>query len=433
MGKIICLFYIVLLRFPGMSQSWTTLPNSPTAGFRHDDLFFINKDTGWVVNVDGYIYKTTDGGNSFTTQLFQPATSFRCVGFANENIGWAGNLGIGGWSPTTDTMPLYKTTDGGLTWLPVLSINGAFPKGLCGLSVVNDTVAFAVGRNVGPAYFLKTTDGINWVSINLSSEHMELIDCHFFSKDTGFIAGNTPGNSGNFPNSSAKIMRTVDGGNSWQIVFVSSELGEQCWKIQFLNKNIGFVSNQTDRDSVRIFKTTDGGVNWNEIVVTYINEWLQGIGFINESIGWTGANNGFQTNDSGLTWIPFTDIVNFNRFRKINDTLAYASGKRIYKFSGNTNSIVSTPLPNGLALFQNFPNPFTTQTAIEYSIPYKMNVELNIYDFSGRFVKSLVSDLQNKGTYKVSLQLKNLTTAKFYCVLNADKYSLVTKMLMMKE
>lgn len=57
------------------SQTWQLLPNSPSAGFRHDDLFFINLDTGWVVNVDGYIYRTNDGGINFITQLYQPSTT----------------------------------------------------------------------------------------------------------------------------------------------------------------------------------------------------------------------------------------------------------------------------------------------------------------------------------------------------------------------
>lgn len=64
---------------------------------RFDDVFFLNENLGWAAN--GYyatIYKTTDGGQTWVTQLaeFTPAlpinTYFRNVEFLNENIGfWA--------------------------------------------------------------------------------------------------------------------------------------------------------------------------------------------------------------------------------------------------------------------------------------------------------------------------------------------------------
>ncbi|CAN5398623.1 hypothetical protein BH11BAC2_BH11BAC2_09390 [soil metagenome] len=78
------------------AQTWSMLPNSPSStSFRHDDLFFINKDTGWVCNVDGEIYRTLDSGITWTTQLNQPNTSFHCIGFKDFLYGWAGNLGLG--------------------------------------------------------------------------------------------------------------------------------------------------------------------------------------------------------------------------------------------------------------------------------------------------------------------------------------------------
>ena len=52
-------------------DGWHVLPDSPMRkeGLRHDDLFFTDPDTGWVVNVSGEIYKTTDGGESWVQQL----------------------------------------------------------------------------------------------------------------------------------------------------------------------------------------------------------------------------------------------------------------------------------------------------------------------------------------------------------------------------
>ena len=180
--KKLLTFLLLLTVIETNAQTWSILPSSPSsASFRHDDIFFINRDTGWVCNVDGKIYRTSNGGYTWTTQLNQPNTSFRCLGFASPLNGWSGNLGTGRWSPTIDTLPLYSTNDGGTTWQAVLNIAGTLPKGICGISVVNDTVIYAVGRVGGPAYLLKSINGgVNWQSIDMNLLAFQLIDCKFF-------------------------------------------------------------------------------------------------------------------------------------------------------------------------------------------------------------------------------------------------------------
>ncbi|MBL0281540.1 MAG: hypothetical protein IPQ11_14560 [Bacteroidetes bacterium] len=48
------------------AQTWQELPNAPAAQFVNDDIFFINDNIGWMVNLDGFIYKTIDGGDTGT-------------------------------------------------------------------------------------------------------------------------------------------------------------------------------------------------------------------------------------------------------------------------------------------------------------------------------------------------------------------------------
>src|SRR5262249_33328634 len=114
---------------------WATLPNAPIAPSayeRHDDLFFVSPDSGWVVNGAGEVHRTTDGGQSWTHQATLP-NYLRCVGFATPLKGWAGTL-------YGDPL-LYATDDAGATWTPVTNIPNPLPYGICGLSVVNASVA----------------------------------------------------------------------------------------------------------------------------------------------------------------------------------------------------------------------------------------------------------------------------------------------------
>ncbi|MFN0187236.1 MAG: hypothetical protein ACKVQV_00885, partial [Bacteroidia bacterium] len=290
--KQILILLLLLSVIKSNSQSWSMLPNSPSsASFRHDDIFFINNDTGWVCNVDGKIYKTIDGGNNWVTQLNQPNTSFRCIGFATPLKGWAGNLGTGRWSPTIDTLPLYETNDGGLTWQPVSNISGTLPKGICGINIVNDSTVYAVGRVGGPAYLLKTIDaGSTWQSIDLNLLAFQLVDCKFFSKDTGLVVGGFPGPS--YTTSKYRILYTTDGGLNWQVVASGLNTSKNCWKVDFTNRLVGYVSVESNgtNDTIPVLKTIDGGLTWQEkIYSTTFNTYQQGIGFINDSVGWCGA------------------------------------------------------------------------------------------------------------------------------------------------
>jgi hypothetical protein len=104
---------------------------------KQDDIFFLNADLGWYVNGGGKIYKTIDGGKTWIEKLSQPGTFFRTVGFVNEKIGFAGNIGTDYFPGVTDTTPLYMTDDGGDTWRAVSAIDGPMVKGLCAIDVLH--------------------------------------------------------------------------------------------------------------------------------------------------------------------------------------------------------------------------------------------------------------------------------------------------------
>ena len=54
------------------NPSWHDMPSAPTAPaelLKHDDIFFINDSTGWLVTRSGGIYKTIDGGINWVQKL----------------------------------------------------------------------------------------------------------------------------------------------------------------------------------------------------------------------------------------------------------------------------------------------------------------------------------------------------------------------------
>jgi hypothetical protein len=67
-----------------------------------------------------------------------------------------------------------------------------------------------------------------------------------------------------------------------------------------------------------------------------------------------------------------------------------------------------TGLPKIYKLSQNYPNPIVSKTMIKYSLSKKANVELKIYDVSGREVAVLVNETQQAGHYQVNWDINDL-------------------------
>lgn len=365
--------------------SWRALPNAPRS-WRLDDIYFLTPQKGWAINPyynylnpkqRGRILTTNDGGWTWTTLLDSSLTFFRAVGFADSLHGWVGNLG----EYTPDTNFMYQTSDGGISWQPVTNFTGPKPAGICGISVVNDSVIYAYGRYSGPAIIMKTTNkGLTWNSQDLSNIASGLIDGHFVHPDTGFITGTHD------TSRAGLILSTVDGGATWQPCYQGTRRREKIWKVTFPSRMIGYASIESDfhiyPDTTRFLKTTDGGRTWQEHIFrigTYYN--LEGIGFINDSTGWIGGDNNqaatYKTTDGGATWSvdgtfgiqtpPYDRYPGYaiNRFRRFGDTLMYASGNTIYRYGAPPTIVI--PVQPEQARVRVYPNPFSGYLEINLS------------------------------------------------------------------
>jgi photosystem II stability/assembly factor-like uncharacterized protein len=411
-SSVLPLLLIFCILLPAQQPlSWKKTNFNYTAyASRINDNFFLNAQRGWAVNGIGQIHRTTDGGVTWTKQFDKTSfTHFRSVGFFDSLKGYAGALGWGDVNNTAakDTVILYKTTDGGASWSPEHQLSSAsIKRGFCGMHVFNDSIIYAVGRVRGPAWFYRTTDrGATWTAKDMNGYTAGLIDVRFFSKDTGMIVGLT---NTTHESSRAIILRTTDGGDTWDTVYTTNRTNEWAWKITFPSRNTGYVSLQRNSNvaPVYILKTTDGGISWTEKLFSATGYFVQGIGFLNDTLGWAGGTSlaPKQTTDGGTTWTSITIGNSLNRFRKINDSLMYVSGAGMWKYSPGTALSVqkNAPVPADGNLEQNYPNPFNPQTTINFTVPEAGFATISIYDIGGAWIRTLLADNVQKGNYTVS-------------------------------
>lgn len=73
-----------------------------------------------------------------------------------------------------------------------------------------------------------------------------------------------------------------------------------------------------------------------------------------------------------------------------------------------------------VSLSQNYPNPASEKTTIRYSLKEAGNVNLVVYDVTGKIILTLVSENKNIGEHEVTLNSSNLKSGIYYYQLKAD-------------
>ncbi|MFN8396587.1 MAG: hypothetical protein U0176_18325 [Bacteroidia bacterium] len=391
---ILILALLVCLTGAASAQSgytWQIPANSPSTGsVKFDDIYFIDSLTGMACNGDGVAYRTTDGGVTWVNVLQNSQSYFRSVVMTDALHAWVGNFGNFPGSTNPDTVPLYQTSDGGSTWSPA-PIPTNTDIGICGLFRVGSQHLYGVGRVQGPSTFVRSTDaGVTWSYTDMAPFADFLVDLHFSGVDTGIVIGGT---DNSLQTSHPLILRTVDGGMSWDTVYIGGGAPETwCWKVDFPSPNIGYASIEGASAPVQCLKTTDAGLTWNVQTISNSQFNLQGIGFVNELVGWAGGYYGshlHETTDGGVNWTPSSTIpVNLNRIRRLSPTLLWASGIRLYKITPTPATSTAPPeheqldwqlrrCNSGQCVMIDIPNP---DPLLQY--------ELRMYDVVGREMRT---------------------------------------------
>jgi photosystem II stability/assembly factor-like uncharacterized protein len=201
------------------------------------------------------------------------------VDMLDAQNGW----GIGGPRASGSANRVFRTRDGGATWIENTPPE---PAPFAGAEVSG-----AIG------YFADAQTG--WVTFHAS------------------IPSSVPENP--------VVWRTVDGGASWQAgsALDTSGLAETYWvsHIVFSGTQNGWllahVGAGMNHDYVALYRSTDGGVHWSRVIDPMIDGGIQsctktGLAFSDGSNGWlTGDCNGvrpgaflYQTKDGGAQWDP---------------------------------------------------------------------------------------------------------------------------------
>jgi len=137
---------------------------------------------------------------------------------------------------------------------------------------------------------------------------------------------------------------------------------------------------------------------------------------------------GATINQTAIGTITSTNFIIHSGFWQLGLTPAIAEDKETEII--NTDQLLTK-------LFSAKPNPFRTQTSIRYSLAAKEKVILEIFDASGRIVKTLVNREIQPGIYNIYWDGTNnrnqkLSAGVFFYKLQTDNYKATKKILLIQ-
>lgn len=254
------------------------------------------------------------------SQVFQPRstgfpinTSSSLLSVVNDDIIWA---------KSATNNYFSKSTDGGNTWLSVLSSGIPTTFSATDMAAISATTAFisgfdsAVGTNTG--IFKTSNGGLNWTKVTTASftasSFPDII--HFFDANNGVVIGDPDNATGQF-----EIYTTANAGLNWSRLTSANLPASVAGEYGITNKydavgpNMWFITAGPTR---RLFKTQDFGLTWTASSLSSLNigSSTYNISFADANKGMIVVNNGtasavnlYATTNGGTTFTLFDTVL----------------------------------------------------------------------------------------------------------------------------
>ncbi len=399
--------------------NWTV-----TSGGEPDNIqsiYFPAPLTGYAVNSDGDIYKTTNGGTIWS-EMYIGSHNLTGVWFINTSTGYVCSRSFS-LSSRGSSSSILKTTNGGNNWNENTFNNITSLSSICFSDALTGWVlgTGAVRESGGNTILLKTTNaGSNWLPAHIFTEDVREV-C-FISAQTGWACG-----------FNGFMQKTTNGGLNWspQTTNVTTVL----YSVYFLNGSQGYACGGNGT----ILASTNGGSSWTQMVTGTTN-YLYSIHFGSSANGICIGEHGtrLRTVNGGISWINQPELSDMELGDCFMPTSvnAYVCGPIGYiaNYGGviTASEPVSNIVPAGFSLDQNYPNPFNPSTTITFSIPVKSNAKLSVFNSIGQVVTELVNEELNGGTYEYQFNASKLSSGVYFYKLITDNFTDTKKMILVK-
>jgi photosystem II stability/assembly factor-like uncharacterized protein len=475
-----------LWRSTNLGMTWTKLDNNLQLNIHADQHAIVWDSTGdnvWLGNDGGLAY-SDDEGFSYNT----PQNKFPITQYYNVDVSLSSpTVFIGG----SQDNGITSTTNNGAAWRYNISwggdgsgaaINPFNPLEMyMTIGVYNSPWAFRRHRT--------TNAGLNWVELNngidnsaqwytrIKTDNANPVTVYTSSSGFMYYSTNTgnnwiKSNPTEFPawifnfsvrkyNDTSIVYAITDSRNDGERIYlkvgsaaymersagISDGYAINAITMHPVNSNIAFAVIKGLYSGSKVFKTTNRGLNWSNVSSNLPNVPAAALAIypLNDNIMYLGSEMGcYKTTNGGANWFRWNDGL--PEAVIITELKPYFNGADFYILAGtygrsmwirNDDELVgiagnSGEIPAKFELQQNYPNPFNPVTNIRFSVPYKLNVEINIYDVNGKLVETAVNKNMDAGFHEIKFDGSKLASGVYFYKLKAGSFTQVRKMVIIK-
>jgi len=404
------------------AQTWTEQNTNTVNNSYIGDISIVDANVVWAMvqrttATNHQIFsKTTDGGTTWTSGAINVGNP---TGLAIANIvGVDANTAWASVFPTAAglaTQGVYKTTNGGSTWTrqATAAFTAASFVNFVYFWDANNGVCMGDKRLGYYEIYTTTNGGTNWVRTPSANIATNVAEWGYTGKY--FVAGNTIW----FGTDGGELMRSTDKGLNWTKIvtpipdFGGGAVATSAGEFAFANDSNGVI--QQTLEPTAFYVTTDGGATWT--LTTQVGMYWGSIAYAGPSMlvsgGSTVDNFGSSYSlNNGVTWFEMdTDSHTCLEFK--DATTGWGGGFAVagiggaFKFNPSLSTADFTT-----SKFTVYPNP--ANNIVTIAAPGFESYQLTVTDVSGKVVmeKSL-NGVEN------TLDISALSTGAYFFTLNS--------------
>ena len=316
------------------------------------------------------------------------------------------------------------------------------PDVLAGASNENESIGYAYGINGatgGTIWTFTTTSSSVWALEQIDDVNDDEVSDVIIGDFSGFYYILNPVNGADIYSGgvgSAIILQLIKlddvNGDGFSDIAVAHSTNSNVQVINGSTGSILWYHSVADQpwNASRIGDVSGDGINDLVVGTLYANNYAY---FLNGVDGSELHSINFGTPVDAIGSIP--DIVGDNSMEMV------AGGRNgaVYCYSGGLNTVVSVddePNISNSILTQNFPNPFSKSTTIQFSKPAGCTAHtiIKVYNIIGQLINETVLDpMQNSFTWDgTDLQGNSVSSGIYFYKVQSGSYNVTSKMIYMK-
>lgn len=428
-------------------------------GVNYPSFVYTNDGTIWATTTDGFIYKSVDGGATFTQVI--------AIGSGDPNANIAGATGVPAEVPiqatddgqiivvagaytaaglaAEDIVYLYYSEDAGATWSgQIIGVDAALGQ------VSNRPDYKPYFENFGQITLVVDNMGVIHVAANGYGEGATVDDVvipalYWNSTMNTWMAMTDP----DFEVGNAMVdpIRIYSGnalGNAYPGVTVSDngQVIFYAWQApEYDGANFRIYPGDGSAETgpivytdIKAVYSVDGGTTWSDIMtIAGDPEVMEQYPNLPRRIeadyvdGVASVHMVFMNDKTPGAAIFIGQVAGQNSLDNTTEWLYYR-----YDFDIPTDVNDPSVVVDKFELAQNYPNPFNPSTTINFSLAKSSDVSLKVYDMLGKEVATIVNGSMNQGSHQVTFDASDLASGLYVYTIRTADFVSSKKMMLMK-